>query len=400
MPSSRSGSVLYQERLAKLADFAREIKIERLAIGAEVTESIVTSKLRPLLSDVLEVLLSLEDAARDAVAGGETRRRWSSEAQQVLSPLKFEELGDLTFMVATECRAANRPLTLFEAGVDGSEFGMLAFCEELLAKVVGGLSCVEAALAQLMGRPSLIAHHSLHSRALGARRLIAYFRQRSTTVRNRHEEVRDRLRALSSTLGWLRRHDDFRNLRASDRFVALQLQQRIVAWLRNANVDERTGTRLEHEFVALATLLAQINRQGELIEHDRALVLGTLGQLRSAPAQRPIQPSTVASLGALRGRDEILDHLLESDANTGQVLDQLLLLAKQLDVSEAKNGSELEVTPELEQPLTFGDLQALASTEVHPPEGGPQTENEAQVGPAFSLDQSNDVGKRQNRRRA
>ena len=314
----------FQKKLARLIAEARAFAVAEDLESISVLLSDWLPDLRRQVAEAVAVLSDLEKIA-DLATGerADIRRGWSRDTGTLILPRAFEELADLCFVAAAECRACQREL---EPLSDESEqFTLLVVMERSQSRLSGSLCAVEARLARMSGHDSRTRHVDLGRKTLRARGLIAQFRRRSASVaRQAEDDVAKTLRSCGNSLAWLIGHDHFGNLRASDRLTAKLLHQRTLDWLRASGASDDDGLRLWHDVSAFVELLRLINRRPEIVQHDLKIVLQAMSVLADSDPHGPLPCSVVEPLNSILGRDEVLDEMLGTDVDTARVLARLV----------------------------------------------------------------------------
>ena len=328
---------VFQKRLADLIAESRTFAVAEDLDSISVLLSDWLPSISRLLSEALTILDDLERLAEQATTvRADIRQRWSRSTGALVLPRAFDELADLCFMAAAECRACLRQLEPLSP--DSDAFTLLVVMERAQARLSGGLCAVEARLAQMSGRASITRHVDLGRKSLRARRLVASFRLRLAGVAQQAEEDTEKLmRSIGTSFAWLLGHDHCSSLRASERLTARLLHQRILDWLR-AGDSPATGHRLWHDVSAFVELLRLINRRPEVVQHDYRIVLEVSSVLADSDPHGPLPSSVVEPLNSILGRDELLDEMLGTDVDCARVLARLLEIYSLLERQGAAAG--------------------------------------------------------------
>ena len=320
--STAAGPLDLQRVTAELISEARLIEVRKKGMKP----ASVFKELFPHLMDLVgrseKVLRSLEEWATDPESAPNGER---------FSPAQLEELANLCFLVSAELRGCRDQFDRMSS--ESGAFSVFAAIEQVETKLLRGLCAVEADLAAILGLSSRSRHVDLCRGPLQIRRLLGKFRRRVTPTS--HQRAEQRLRSVAAGLAWLRGQDDFSRIRASDRLLAHELQERIGGWLRS---PERTPDEARHileEVMAFVTLVDQVNQRQEIMEHDRRLVSRLIGDLSDATPHGTVPGRLAQHFYQLLGRDDPLDEMLATGADTAEVLRRLILLQEGLRSAHA-----------------------------------------------------------------
>lgn len=313
----------FQQQLAHLIAESRAFVVAEDAESVSLLLADWLPALRGILARALELLDGLEATAQKAKTDGvDIRQDWSRTTGTLILPRAFEELSDLCFIAGAESRASLKELEPLDT--DSGPWVVIVAMERAQARLSSSLCAVEARLARMSGLRSQTSHVDLGRKSLRARKLVARLRQRlSSVVRQEESDIEKRVRTLGTSFAWMLGHDHFSNLRASDRLMVRELQERTVEWLRTSDSTE-AGERLCCDAAAFVDLLPLINRRPEVVHHDFKIVLWALGLLADSDPHAPLPCSVVGPLSDIMGRDEQLDSMLVDGADASQVLTRLL----------------------------------------------------------------------------
>lgn len=334
-----------QKQLAGLISEIRSVQLNRYeeqGFSEELREQVL-----PLVRDItrrsLEALEELERHLEE-VLSGTLHPSWLANAGMQDDGL--ESVRDLCFLAQVEIRPLLEQLG--RAAPEAKEpkpreWGPLLWIERVQGALTNGLCAVEAELAKATGRPSRTLHINLLRKSLDARRMTVKFRRGlMQTQQDQPHDIEARLRSAGSGLVRLIGRDEFDSLHLSDRLLARDLRDRILAWTRNPG--EESGDRLWEEVYAFAVLLSRLNGRSELIRHDLVVIQRLLPVLSASNLEAPPAAETLAELSQILGRDDGLDARIESGSPGGVILDRLLHVRDALT-----NGRELtsEISVEL-----------------------------------------------------
>ena len=196
----------------------------------------------------------------------------------------------------------------------GDAFAVAAVAEWTQGRLIHGLCAVERRLSDLIGQPAHGRHVDLLRDALVARRLLVRFRTRVDSAVAGSGDAVARLRSAGAAIAWMLGHDGARSLRASDRLMAKTLQGRLSEALRRP-VGEAATVHLLQEIASFASLTNLINSRQELVVHDRTVLERVASHLSSLDDGVPIPASVVEGLATIRGRDTLLDEMIETEAD-------------------------------------------------------------------------------------
>lgn len=333
----------FQTKLANLISESRAFAVADDLDSISVLLSDWLPSIRQLFTEAMAILADLEGIVERATGGGaDVRQSWSKATGTLILPRAFEELADLCFIAAVECRACLKELDVLSSASE--PFTLLVVMERSQSRLSASLCAVETRLARMSGHDSKTRHVDLGRKSLRARALIARFRRRITSVaRQAGSDMEKRVRSIGNSFAWLLGHDHFSNLRASDRLTAKTLHRRTLEWLRSSESTDDDGRRLGHDVTAFIELLRLINRRPEIVQHDLRNVLEILSVLADSDPHGPLPCSVVEPLNSILGRDESLDEMLGTDADVARVLARLLEVYSMLEregTSPGDPGSE------------------------------------------------------------
>ena len=238
-------------------------------------------------------------------------------------PGTFEELSDLCFIAAAECREGLKQLEPLSP--TSQPLTVLVVMERSQSRLSNGLCAVETRLARMYGRDSQTCHVDLGRKSLRARWLIARFRRRmASVVQQAGDDTEKKIRSIGNSFAWLLGHDQVANLRASDRLTAKMLHQRILDWLSSSASTDDDGRRLCHDVTVFVEFLRLINCREEIVQHDSKVVLEVLSVLADSDPDGPLPSSIIERLESIQGRDDLLDDMLGVDVGTAGLRSRLL----------------------------------------------------------------------------
>ena len=342
----------FQKKLADLISESRAFAVADDLDSISLLLSDWLPSIRRLFTEAMAVLEDLEEVVEQATSErADVRQSWSRATGTLILPRAFEELADLCFIAAVECRACLKELDGLSS--ESEQFTLLVVMERSQSRLSAGLYAVETRLARMSGRDSKTRHVDLGRKSLRARALIGRFRRRIASVSGQAEnDMEKRVRAIGNSFAWLLGHDHFSNLRASDRLTAKVLHGRTLGWLRGArrprpssttcapplsahssssgSIDD-DGQRLLEDVTAFIELLGLINDRPEVVQHDLRNVLEIMSVLADSDPHGPLPCSVVGPLNSILGRDEELDEMLGTDADAARVLARLLKIYSMLE---------------------------------------------------------------------
>ncbi len=276
-----------------------------------------------LLHDAEALFVDVLDTYDDHPLAGSTLDPDSKDAESffvavdsIVSSNPASRIADLAFMARLEI--CSRRERLAHLGADCPAWGLVAACTSARRRVVKAASALVFALRELAGIPSnvddgfvteLATSLSIRRAYTGFRRAVAeQDRQVGTT------EVFRRLRLAGIQLAMLVSTPIYEELRVIDRREFRRLQAAILGWLRTPERDARRGEHIWKDLATFSEMLVQVNRRGDLQQHDRAVAEELLPLLHDGSETAWARAKGLA--GALFGRDDRLDELAErSDPN-------------------------------------------------------------------------------------
>ncbi len=215
-------------------------------------------------------------------------------------------VADLAFIARIEVQ---RKLGSLATALQGGPWLVIDTCGSCLRKIRKGLSAVESALCELEGLEPKTGFVDELASSLAVRLAYARFRREilQATIR---DSMGARIQSVATSMAKLIGRDIYAELRIGDRMEIHNLQQRMIDWLcAGAGSDVRAGIRLWQDINGFASLLVEVNKRQELIEHDRA-VIAVASRLLAEDRSAGIPSELLSVLSALRGRDDELDELL------------------------------------------------------------------------------------------
>lgn len=165
--------------------------------------------------------------------------------------------------------------------------------------------------------------------SLVVRRTVARFLCRLPNLRIEQNDLGATLHRASSAVAWLVGHQNFYLLRAEERLMIKQLQQRLMGWLRGAR-SECQGERILRVLSAFIDLLRPMAHHRALADHDRRVIEVSIDCLGEGDPDGTVSRSIASDLDALFGLDEKLDRLLRESASKSLVFARLTQLYVQL----------------------------------------------------------------------
>lgn len=213
------------------------------------------------------------------------------------------DLADMCFLVQLELR--ERESRLAGVGANADPITVIGECEGAFRRICRGLAMLDRAIANIDGTtPSLDADVELRESLVVRRayaRLRTFFRAQGEVPEG---SIEGALRMAAARIDTLVDGQVGALMRVRDRLHVLEIQERLVSWLKcdeRASVD---GARIWQDLLAFVEMLALINRRQELVAHDQRLVAVAARDTLRDDRWR-------ASLDPLMGLDPALDELLD-----------------------------------------------------------------------------------------
>lgn len=273
---------------------------------AQVRESLLplANKVLRIALDVFERLSRAYDSVTEPDRGRPLR---SSELRQEIADLCFIARMELTPRVAEVANPADPE----------DKWSVLSASSHAFGCIAKAIFALEPRLAALAGEEPSLKRTSSVDQAVRVRRVYHNFYER-VILDGPPEPLTAvaRLREASAAIERLVSSAVYPQMRGSDRCQLRRLEERVRAWLADESASASSGIEIWQDLAALAAIFQQINRRQDLIDHDRA-VLSELSRALAEldPTMRP-RPTLVQRLGAVVGRDEELDTLLENPERT------------------------------------------------------------------------------------
>lgn len=224
-----------------------------------------------------------------------------------------QQVADLCFVARMELRSKMESLTAVSDARD--RWKVLTACDRCLRSVRKAAAAIEGSIARREGlEPQL---HFRTELFLG-RRIRSYYARFRREIHGdgppSPPQIRGRLQSAAASIAKLIGRDFYGDLRVNDRAGLLELQQRLLAWLRGSDgYDARSGRRLWQDLDGFAFLLREINQRSELVEADGQIVAQGLEALSgSDPSPGLLSDDLLQRLELLRGRSDGIDRLLAS----------------------------------------------------------------------------------------
>lgn len=261
-------------------------------------------------------------------------------------------VADLAFMAHLEL--TDRVEVLARADPSWDRWRLLGECDSCLRRLRKAASAVERAIALDAGLAPRLEY--LTETSLG-RVIRAYYARFRREVAGDgppgDERVHERLLSAAASIAKLIGRDFYGDLRVSDRAGLRGLQERLRRWLQGEDgFDPLAGRRIWQDLNSFASLLAQVNRRTELVEHDREIVASTLRELEGDESPGELPQQLLVYLERLRGLSDRLDALLTEPVTRerGPWLRELRRLERELGAGAAA----ADATPSSDQPSTPG----------------------------------------------
>lgn len=234
-------------------------------------------------------------------------------------PAPSEGLRDAVVLARIGLRSRQRSLLALSGGATRLE--QLSAAGSALRTIQKSLSAVDHALSDSERiPPSLRFYRDAVERSLLVRQ--HYVRFQRAVLRSgppSPSELRGRLRLIGNTITQMLGLDVAAHLRTGDRALLIMSHARIRSWLSqsdNGPAHVTVGLRLWQDLVNVATLLLDVNKREELVQHDARVVSEALRDLPSMEASwsEGGQGALVDRLRCMLGRSPPLDAILEGSA--------------------------------------------------------------------------------------
>lgn len=224
-------------------------------------------------------------------------------------------IADIAFMAHVELRQRAERL----AGVAPEATNVLvAECDSALRRVTKALCAIDRAIARAEGTPACLDYLSELEISLRVRRCYAKFRVRVLGDGSEPDTtkcVEACLRRAGSEIALVIGEPIYPMLRLDDRSQLRSLQQRILSWIKRPAKDLRDGIHVWGDVCAFVAILRQVNRRQELAEHDARVVSAAIDSMARLGR---LEPFILVELRTLIGRDEAVDQLLTSGADSAE----------------------------------------------------------------------------------
>jgi hypothetical protein len=325
MRSDPSEPVLLQRALRDVAEAAHRIETRSF----ELHLGRVRAKLVPRVDALLEDAVAVLDRV---LARYDTPTQSQGPANSGVFHTVFEDIvalatsrPDARQRIADVAFMARWELVRKRGGVSQAEglpdaWNLIAVCCSARRRVIKAISGVEQVLSEVEEMPSVFEglYQTELQRALATRAAYARFCTglHQAVTGQGPGGVLERVRFAGVEIARLMGRSIYEELRVEDRMQLRHLQTRLFEWLREDG-SLREGERLLADLSGFSSLLLQVNRRPELIEHDREL-LGELLGLLARPAND--ESAVRGMLTVIRGRDAELDELIEQRAELGAEL--------------------------------------------------------------------------------
>jgi hypothetical protein len=186
---------------------------------------------------------------------------------------------------------------------------LLGECDSSLRRVRKAFTAVDAAIAKAEAVSPLLDFTSELHTSLAVRRAYAKLRRRLLAgPEPTAETIRSRIRSVGTQIAVLIGWDVYPEMRVRDRLLLRELQQRVLAWLREGDAARKeAGLRLWRDIASSVEMFALVNRRQELVEHDRAALRDAVAAFQGDAS---VTPAEWQRLIPLIGLDSELDLLL------------------------------------------------------------------------------------------
>lgn len=190
---------------------------------------------------------------------------------------------------------------------------LLSECDSSLRRVRKALNAVDAAIASAEGVSPRLDFTSELQTSLTVRRAYAKFRTRVLAGEEpTPETIRARIRGIGTQIAMVVGWAAYPEMRVRDRLLLRELQQRVLAWLREGEGARfEAGLRLWRDVVSAIEMFTLVNRRQELCDHDFGRIREIAAALQTASV---VDPPVWSRAAALEGLDPQLDTLLARDA--------------------------------------------------------------------------------------
>ncbi len=224
----------------------------------------------------------------------------------------LEELDSICFIAKMEMSNLEQLLRQMEQ--EDRRWQVLSVCDRSLGTCGRIASAIEAIICSHFGRNSKNRASERTATAIHVRR--AYTRFIGEVVALTEDEsdmIARNVAKIAKSFAGLVGSEEYRLMRAHDRWQIVELQDRILRWLRSEATDLEGGRSLLQAIGASAPLLADINNRSELIAWDQFTIGHLIETIRYADMEQLVSDEILNRAGTLLGRDSKLDSLLEGE---------------------------------------------------------------------------------------
>jgi hypothetical protein len=269
-----------------------------------------------------EILDECERTGHSGEIDGRSPRTAELPFEQAIDVTMAASLGsrraieELAFIAQLELRQRAERLERVQVGQGAAP--LLGEADSSLRRIRKTLSAVEAAIAGAQRVPARLVFTSELEVSRAIRRSYAKFRARLHADQEpTPQTLQRRFRAAGTQIAMLVGWDVYPEMRVRDRLLLRDLQQRILAWLRDADRSIIEGLRVWQDLAACTEMFSLVSRRQELVEHDTQVVERLSTHLEHASQ---VDAYAWAELAALEGLDRELDGLLAAQPAPGAAI--------------------------------------------------------------------------------
>lgn len=217
-------------------------------------------------------------------------------------------MGDAVAQTIEQLEAAARGLAVELIHSDPPS--LIATCARFKGTLIKSAINLERQHCAHMGTKPTLTHHMDEEGALAVRRAYTSFKRALRPVHaddlTKLEEMIPLMERASQALAALCADASFPRMYYRDRLQSLDLRRRIQLWLEEPT-DMAHAEGLRQEVVQMSEGFNGINQRQELKEHDTRQIQELLGRWSNMNENEYLEPEHFDALGALLGRDALLD---------------------------------------------------------------------------------------------
>jgi hypothetical protein len=305
---------LLRERLSE----ARLLKIREFETqSAEDIRTHLVPKVRRALETTLttvgEILQEFDDPGQDdldSLFDGD----FFAQVDEIMGSESDTAVADLAFVIRLELKAKLDALRQLDPSA--AAWHALSICSSARRRILKACTALSRAVQEKAGINAGVDDDFVTEikHTLAVRRAYTSFRKsiEACGTPSDDDELRKALRTGGIQIAIMIGRDIYPSLRILDRIELRRLQALILEWLRADTTDSRAGHRVFQDLNAFAGLLVQVNRRGELCEHDLATLREfarglEVGQERVCDEWR----DHLSHVKRVWGRNDALDELIE-----------------------------------------------------------------------------------------